>query len=451
MSDPNNGVSERLLTGSIIPLLLRFSLPNMLAMLATAVAVMAETRYVGEFGAAALAGMALVFPFMMLQTMMSAGSMGGGVSSAVSRSLGAGDLKSAHALAAHAFWISLIAGSLFTLLMSCLGQDMMAMLGGRDETLTQALAYCEVAFKGSVCIWIVNIFSSVIRGCGNMRTPSVTLFSVALLQVLFGGALGLGWFSLPQMGMRGVALGVVIANALGAVFLMSYLTLGYGPIKLRIFQTQLSSQYFYDILKVGLPACLSPFQTVLTILVLTRLVAAFGTQALAGYGIGARLEFLLVPIAFAIGVASVPLVGMAMGSRNFVRARQVSWSAAALATILLGAIGVIVVIAPGLWSQLFTQDPLVLESSSSYFLWAGPGYAFFGLGLSLYFSSLGAGRALGPVLAGTLRLLVVGLGGTLLLYLNCPAWMVFALVSIGMLVYGLATVVFVKITPWAEV
>ena len=79
---------------------------------------------------------------------------------------------------------------------------------------------------------------------------------------------------------------------------------------------------FFDILKVGAVSSLGPFQVVLTVLILTRLVAGFGTEALAGYGIGARLEFLLVPIVFAVGVASVPMVGMAMGARDIARARR---------------------------------------------------------------------------------------------------------------------------------
>ena len=73
---------------------------------------------------------------------------------------------------------------------------------------------------------------------------------------------------------------------------------------------------FFDILKVGAVAAFSPLQAVLTVLILTKLVASFGTEALAGYGIGARLEFLLVPIVFAVGVASVPMVGMAIGAGN---------------------------------------------------------------------------------------------------------------------------------------
>ena len=88
----------------------------------------------------------------------------------------------------------------------------------------------------------------------------------------------------------------------------------------------LTREMFFDILRVGALASFSPLQTVLTVLILTRLVAGFGTEALAGYGIGARLEFLLVPIAFAVGVACVPMVGMAIGARDVARARRVAWT-----------------------------------------------------------------------------------------------------------------------------
>ena len=442
--------TDALLHGPILPLLLRFSLPNMVAMLAIALAAMAETAYVGQLGAGALAGMALVFPFVMLQNMLSAGAMGGGVSSAVSRALGAGDAAGANALAVHALWIGVAAGTAFMLLMECFGHTFMGLLGGRDEALAQAVAYCEVAFTGSVFLWVVNTLSSVIRGSGNMRVPSVTLLLVALAQVVLGGALGLGWLAWPALGMRGVAAGGVLANALGAAFLWTYLARGQGHVRLNIRSTPLVRKHLLDILRVGAVACISPLQTVLTILILTRLVSSFGTQALAGYGIGTRLEFLLVPIAFAVGVASVPLVGMAIGAGDTARARKAAWTAAALATALLGTLGLLVALAPRLWTDLFTQDPLVMASSAEYFLWAGPCYGLFGLGLSLYFSSLGAGKAVGPVLAGTLRLLLVAAGGAWLAHENAPAWMIFALVGAGMAVYGISSVLFMKSTPWGQ-
>lgn len=450
-SVPSAGTAQAaspLLTAPLVPTLFRLAVPNMLAMVATALAAVAETAYMGSFGVSALAGMALVFPFVMLQMMLSGGAMGGGVSSAVSRALGAGDVERAHALAVHATWIGLAAGSVFMLLMLSLGPWLLAALGGQGEVLSQALAYANVAFLGSIFIWLVNTFSSVIRGSGNMSVPSATLLLVAVAQVLIGGALGLGWGPLPRWGMPGVAAGQLVAYGLGAAVLYGYLRSGRARIRLRLRSTALHWPLARDILRVGGFACISPLQTVLTILILTRLVAQFGTTALAGYGIGARLEFLLIPIAFAIGVASVPMVGMAIGAGLVARARQAAWAAAALAAALLGALGAVLALAPDLWTRLFTKDPSVLGAAASYFQWAGPAYGLFGLGLSLYFSSLGAGRVAGPVMAGTLRLVLVALGGWALALAQTPPWTIFALVALGMVAYGLATALAVRCTPW---
>ena len=440
-----------LLSGPILPTLLRFALPNMAAMLATALATIAETGFVGSMGVASLAGMALVFPMVMLQQMLSAGAMGGGVSSAISRALGAGDVARANALAVHAMWIGLAVGAVSTVLMLVFGPALYAALGGRGVALAQAVAYSNVAFLGSVGMWLLNTFASVIRGSGNMRVPSATLLAVAIVQVLVGGAFGLGWLGLPAWaprGMAGVALGQVVAYAGGALFLFVHLRSGRARLKLAVGATPLQGALLRDILRVGALACLSPFQTVLTILVLTRLVARFGTDALAGYGIGTRLEFLLVPIAFAVGVASVPLVGMAIGAGHIARARRVAWVSATVAFIGLGVLGGVLAVFPDVWAGLFTRDPAVLASAASYFHWAGPGYGLFGLGLCLYFSSLGAGQAGGPVLAGTLRLAVVALGGWALAEVQADAWTIFALAGIGMAAYGLAMAGLVHRAKW---
>lgn len=445
---PASATDHPLLSAPLLPTLLRFALPNMVAMVAGALAAIAETTYVGSFGVASLAGMALVFPFVMLQVMLSGGAMGGGVSSAVSRALGAGDAARANALSVHALWIGIGAGTLYMLLMLAFAPALFALLGGRGEALAQAVAYAEVAFLGSIFIWLVNTFASVIRGSGNMAVPSATLLVVAVSQVLFGGALGLGWGPLPRLGMHGVAAGQVLAYAGGAAFLWFYLQSAGARVQLRLRGTPLQRGLLQDILKVGALACISPLQTVLTILILTWLVAKFGTTALAGYGIGTRLEFLLVPITFAVGVASVPLVGMAIGAGRIARARRVAWTAGGLAGALLGVMGLVLALWPGLWTQQFTQDAKVVEAAALYFRWAGPAYGLFGVGLCLYFSSLGAGKAGGPVLAGTLRLALVAIGGVLLAQARAPAWTIFALVATGMAAYGITMVLVVRWSNW---
>src|SRR5438046_95249 len=226
---PVNG----LLTSPILPTLLKLALPNAIAMFGTALVAVAETSYIGRLGVEPLAGIALVFPFVMLTQMMSAGAMGGGVSSAVARALGAGNRERAANLALHAAIIGTGAGLFFTAMMLAFGRDFYSLLGGRGEVLEQAMHYSQVLFSGAVSIWLVNTLASVVRGTGDMRVPSIVLIGVATVQVVVGGGLGLGLFGLPKFGMRGVAAGQLLAFTLGALFLAWYLVSGRSRLKLN--------------------------------------------------------------------------------------------------------------------------------------------------------------------------------------------------------------------------
>src|SRR4051794_9258137 len=178
-SAPANG----LLTSPILPTLLKLALPNAIAMVGTTLVAVAETSYIGRLGTEPLAGIALVFPFVMLTQMMSAGAMGGGVSSAISRAGGAGDRDRAATLALHAVMIGLLAGLFFTFVMLLFGRRFFMLLGGRGGVLEQATQYAQVLFSGAVSIWLVNTLSSVLRGTGDMRLPSATLIGAAIVQV----------------------------------------------------------------------------------------------------------------------------------------------------------------------------------------------------------------------------------------------------------------------------
>jgi putative MATE family efflux protein len=440
--------ANMLLAAPILPTLLRLTLPNLAAMFVTALVAISETIYVGILGTTQLAAIALVFPMLMLMQMLSAGAMGGGVSSAISRALGAGDKTRAEALALHATVIGAVAGTTFSLLFLVFAPSILSALGGRGPVLEQALSYARVVLTASVLIWLLNTLASVVRGTGNMRVPSLTLLLAATLQIALGGTLGLGIGPIPRFGLVGVASGLLIGFGFGVLFLLWFLRSGQARVTLRLRGVPLAREMFFDILKVGALAAFSPLQTVLTVLILTGLVARFGTEALAGYGIEARLEFLLVPIVFAVGVASVPMVGMAIGAHNVARARRVAWTAAGLATVALGGIGLAVCIVPSLWSGLFTADPGVRAAANLYLGFAGPGFAFVGLGMALYFASQGSGKVLGPVLAATVRLTVIAGGGWMLAATAAPVWTLFGLVALSMLAYGLTTAAAVYVTSW---
>jgi Na+-driven multidrug efflux pump len=197
-------------------------------------------------------------------------------------------------------------------------------------------------------------------------------------------------------------------------------------------------------------ACLSPLQSVTTMLLMAGFVAQLGVLPLAGFAIGQRLEFLMSTVAFGIGLASVPMVGMAIGAGDVPRARRVAWTAGGVTAMLLGLVGVVVALFPDLWVTIFTRDEQVLGYGRQFLQWAGPGFGFFGLGLTLYFASQGAGRLVGPVFAATMRLALVALGGSLLVAHGAVPWQLFALSAAAMVLYGGTCAVALRLDRWGR-
>ena len=441
--------SQALLDGPILPTLVTLALPNILALGVQSIVAIAETSYLGRIGTEALAAMALVFPMIMLTQMMSSGAIGGGVSSAISRALGAGEAKRAEALALHALIIGLSFGLTLSSLLYLYGPWIYLRLGGTGIVLDAAIAYSEAFFLGAIAIWLFNSLVSIVRGTGNMRLPSTTIIVVGICQIVLGASLSLGFGPVPKLGIRGVAIGQVVAHAFGALFLVWRLTRHDSKMRLGS-HVAFVPEMFRDILKVGAVACLSPIQAIFVVILQARIAAQFGTEALAGFGIGIRLELLLVPIAFAIGVACVPMVGMSIGADRVPRARRVAWTGALLSGCLIGSIGLMIAWKPHLWGRLFTSADGVIAASNVYLGIAGFGFPAYGMGLCLYFASQGSGKILGPVLAGTVRLAVVLAGGWWLAETHAGFPALAWLVTAGMVAYGTATALFVWLTRWGK-
>jgi putative MATE family efflux protein len=437
-----------LLHAPIVPTLARLAAPGIaLALFQTAVSV-ADTYFVGRLGTESLAGLALVFPMVMLLQMTSAGAMGGGVSSAVARALGAGKHDAARELVVHALVIAVGAGLTFTLFLLGLGSSLYALLGGRGAALAHALSYSHVLFGGAVLVWIANTLASVLRGSGNTLAPALALAGAALVQIPLSGALTLGWGPFPQWGITGTAVSYVVA--FGVASLAMAVWLWNGPLRPGLAHWRLEGRLFRDILRVGAVSSISALQTVLTAVILTGFVARFGTAALAGYGVGVRLELLQVPIVFAIGQALVVMVGTNIGAGQAARAKRIAWTGTAAAMLVCMAIGWTVAAYPPLWIRIFSDDAAVLEIGSLYMRIVAPLYPLFGAGLALYFASQGSGQVLMPVLAGTARLLLVAAGGALVMQFGGPLAALFAVLALGLTVFGGLTGYVVHKAHWAR-
>ena len=445
---PSAPAKNALLDRPILPTLLWLAWPNVIALSASTCVVIAETSYIGRLGVESLAAMALVFPCVILTMTMSGGAMGGGVASAIARALGAGDVERASTLASHALLIGLGFGLTFMLGMLVFGPQLLELLGGRGNVLAQAIAYTQIFFGGAVAPWLMNTMAGVLRGTGNMKLPSLMMLSSAVCQIILGGTLGLGLGPIPQFGMRGVAAGSLTAYLISIAVMSWYLFSGRSRVVPKIFGLKVQWAMFFDILTVGAISCFSPLQSVLTISIFTHMLASFGTEILAGYGIGARLEFLLTSVSFAVGIASVPMIGMAVGAGRIARARRVAWTAGFVSFVAVGGIATFIAIFPDVWVNLFTDDASVRDASRAYLSTAAPMYAFIGLASSMYFSSQGAAKVVGPVMAQTARLLFIGTGGWWLSTHNATAQDFFLLASVSMVLLGLLSCVSVILTRW---
>jgi putative MATE family efflux protein len=445
---PEPREKNALLDGPILRTLLWLAWPNVIALSAGTCVVVAETSYIGRLGVESLAAMALVFPFVILTMTMSGGAMGGGVASAIARALGAGDAERAATLASHALLIGVCFGLTFTLGMLVFGPALLALLGGRGNVLANAVGYAQIFFGGAVLPWLMNCMAGILRGTGNMKLPSAMILSSAVFQIILGGTLGLGLGPIPRFGMPGVAAGSLIAYSISITVMGWVLFSGRARVIPKVRGLRVRRAMFIDILKVGLVSCFSPLQSVLTISIFTHMLAGFGTAVLAGYGIGARLEFMLTSVAFAIGIASVPMIGMAIGAERVARARRIAWTAGMVSFVAVGVIGTFIAIFPDLWVDIFTDDSGVRAAGRQYLSTAAPMYAFIGLAMSMYFSSQGAAKVIGPVLAQSARLVFIAAGGWLLSAHNATAANFFVLAAASMVALGVFSTSSVVLTQW---
>lgn len=405
--------TRRLLQAPVLPTLLRLAGPNMLMTTVQASTGLIETYFVAGLGTDALAGMALVFPVLMLVQMVSAGAVGGGMLSAVSRALGGGRQAQADALVWHAVAIAAGLGALTTLAAVLAGPPLYTAMGGRDASLAAALTYSHTVFAGALLIWLFNALAAVIRGTGNMALPAAVMCAGAAALIPLSPALIFGFGPLPRLGIVGGAAAVLAYYAVGTVVFAAYLWSGRGVLRPPARPPALSVAALRSILRVGAVSAVVSATTNITIATATGLVGAAGPAAVAGYGTGARLEYLLVPLVFGLGAPLAAMVGTAVGAGDAPRARRAAWMGAAIAGLLTEGVGIAAAYRPEAWLGLFGHDPAMLAVGAQYLRIVGPFYGLFGVGLALYFAAQGAGQVGWALAAGLLRV-AVSLGGSVL-------------------------------------
>lgn len=440
--------TRRLLEGPIVPTLLRLAMPNIVVMVMQAAIGLIETYFVARLGLDALAGVALVFPVLMLFQMISAGAMGGGILSAIARALGKGDKDAADGLVWHAVAIAVGLGIATTALILLFGPGLYALMGGRDGSLAAATLYSHIIFAGAILIWLFNSLAAVIRGTGNMFVPALVIAVGAVVLIPLSPMLIFGFGPLPHLGVAGGAVAVLLYYIVGSAVFIVYIWSGLGVLKPPLMPTRLRWPPLRDILRVGVVSSLVSVSTNVSIAVTTGLAGALGPAAVAGYGTGARLEYLLVPLVFGLGAPLGAMVGTAIGAGQVERALRAAWIGALVSGAITEAIGVAASIFPHAWLTLFGADPTMLAIGTQYLHLVGPFYGFFGGGLALYFASQGAGRLGWPAVAAVLRVVIAAGGGILAIRMGAGTFGLFMTVGGALAVFGIVNAAAIALGAW---
>ncbi|MDB9967878.1 MATE family efflux transporter [Gammaproteobacteria bacterium] len=309
--------TEQFLNDPVFPLLIRMSAPNTIAFFIQAIVVLAEVWFISKLGTTSLAAVALAFPIIMLTQQMAFGALGGAVSSSIARSLGAEDKERAEKLLWHSLLLSCCGYFFFFLIFFTGGESVLMALGGEGSLLEESLLY---------------------------------------VKIFLAGGLILGWFGLPKLGIIGAPLSAISVAAFMAIVMIFKFMHSSSNVQLKISNLSFEKELFRDIFNVALPASLAPIFTVGTILILTGLVGQFGVSALAGYGIGSRIEFLMIPLVFGIGTAMTTMVGTNIGANKVERAERIGWLGGSFAGLFSGMIGLILILSSSYWINFFATD-----------------------------------------------------------------------------------------------
>jgi putative MATE family efflux protein len=440
--------TKLLLEGPILATLLRLAAPNVLNLLAFVGVITFDGFFLGRIGTDALAGASLAFPWIMLILQTTNSGMGAGVSSAVARALGAGKRERADELVFHAFLLALVLAAIFSTVMLLAAPFIFGWMGGRSEMLVDALSYANVAFGGAVCITVLNLLGNAVRGTGNMSLPAGVLVGCVIAHIAITPVLIFGYGPFPALGPAGAGWGLVIPFGVGSLIMIGYLRSSRSVVRLNFRGMVPRWALFADILKVGVPGLINTAITNLSVVVLTGIAGQFGPEAAIGYAMGARLEYIMQPIAFGFGTAIVAMVGTNWGAQQYDRARRIAWTGTATIALLCGTMGAIVAVQPGIWLGLFSDDAEVARFGAMYLRIVGPVYVFFGLGLGLFFVSQGFGRGFAAMIANAVRLLVsAGAGLAAVYWFDLGTSGLFTAIAAGFCIYAALTALAVAWTP----
>ena len=388
MSSTSNKHSYNLSEGSIQKSLIRMTTPMIIGMLLLFTFSLVDTLFISFLGTEALAAISFTFPVTFTIMSLAIG-LGIGASAVVGKYLGRSEYEKAKEASTVINYISLLLAAIVVAVCWFFMDSIFHLMGARESLMPTIREYMVVWFPGSIMIVCIMTGNSILRACGDTKTPSILMAGAGLINAILDPIFIFGLGPIPAMGIQGAAWATVIAWGVCYFYLMYILViqkeLVSGSLPSR--PTMLSSGR--EMLRIGVPAAGANMMTPLAAGIMTAIAASFGDEAVAAFGVGARLEPMATLIVLAMSSSLPPLISQNFGAGKINRVEEayrlsikfiLGWQMLVYVVLALGA---------GLIASTFSDDPEVI-GTIKLFLWILPlGYGMQGI-IILTNSSLNA-------------------------------------------------------------
>ncbi|MGD9764306.1 MAG: MATE family efflux transporter [Candidatus Binatia bacterium] len=402
--------------------------PTTAVMLMAAGVNVLQTYFVSRLGDEAIAALALVFPIALVLFTVLSNGLAAGVSAAIARALGGGRTHHARELAEQALTLTVLLALAGTLLSELGCEAILRAMGGRGTVLAQAVGLGRILFGGLLIMLVVGTIDGILRAGGNVRVAALGAAISMILQVAFTPLL----MFRAGFGLNGAPLAMLGGQLVGLIPRAVCLFGGYAPLRPSLTLPRLRSQPTAEILRVALPAALTGGLSYLGLIVLTGVLARYGDDYLAAYGLGTRLDFLIFSLGLGISTAALTLVGMAAGAGRPELIERYVLQCSLLAVAVSAPPALLVTWQPSLWLGLFTDSADIHRIGASYFRLVAPSYMFGCVSIVIAAAFQGLRRAAVPMtVIGVRALCVIALALFLSRRFQVRADLIFALIGGG--------------------
>lgn len=394
-----------LLEGSIPETLKRMTLPMIIGMIMLMTFGLVDTFFVSLLGTEQLAAISFTFPVTFTLISLNIG-LGIGTSAIIARYLGAGDSLLAKEIATGALTLSFVLVGLLALLGVFTIEPIFRLLGATEEHLPYIRDYMIVWYAAGVFLALPMVGNSVLRASGDTKTPSIIMAVGGLINAVLDPILIFGWGPIPAMGIQGAALATMIAWAIGVFYILYLLAIKRKLMLARFLTWSELKMTSSGILKIGLPAAGANMLTPIAGGIMTAVVATYGTEAVAAWGVGSRLESIASILVLALSMSLPPLISQNFGAAKMARVRHAYNLSLRFVVVWQLVVYAILWVLSGVIANAFAEEQKVADLIQLFLLIVPLGYGFQGVTILTNSSFNAMHKPMGALTLSLVRLFV---------------------------------------------